>query len=78
MIASVILRVAQIFVILTKRQHEQSQSAFRFGKKMIENQGKGSKAVTRKCSAKMLFLKVLQNPLENTCAGVSFLINLQA
>ena len=55
-----------------------SQSAFGFGKKMIKNQGKGLEAVTRMCSAKMLFLEILQNPLENTCVGVSFLIKLQA
>ena len=34
-------------------------------------------AVVRKCSVKKLFLQILQNSLENTCARVSFLIKLQ-
>ena len=29
-------------------------------------------AVARSCSAKTVFLKVLQNSKENTCAGVTF------
>ena len=36
------------------------------------------KAIVRKCSLKKVFLKFLQNSLENTCARVSFLIKLQA
>ena len=35
-------------------------------------------AVTRRCSVKMVFLEILQNSQENTCAGVSFLIKLRA
>ena len=34
--------------------------------------------VAQRCSAKKMFLKILQNPQKNTCAGVSILINLQA
>ena len=29
-------------------------------------------AVVRKCSSKVMFLKILQVSQENTCAGVSF------
>ena len=36
-----------------------------------------SEAVPRRCSVKKLFLKILQNVHENTCARVSFLIKLQ-
>ena len=36
------------------------------------------KAVTRRCSVKKLFLKILQNSQEKTCARFSFLIKLQA
>ena len=32
----------------------------------------------RKCSVKKVFLEILQNSQENTCAEVSFLITLQA
>ena len=32
----------------------------------------------RRCSAKKVFLEILQNSQENTCARVSFLIKLQA
>ena len=35
-------------------------------------------AVILRCSVKKVFLKVSQNSQENTCAGVSFLIKLQA
>ena len=35
------------------------------------------KAVVRRRSAKKLFLEILQNLQENTCARVSFLIKLQ-
>ena len=37
-----------------------------------------SEAVVRSCSVKKVFLKMLQNSQENTCARVSFLIKLQA
>ena len=36
-----------------------------------------SEAVTQRCSLKKMFLEILQNSLENTCAGVFFLIKLQ-
>ena len=35
-------------------------------------------AVAQRCSVKMVFLEILQSSQENTCARVSFLINLQA
>ena len=35
-------------------------------------------AVAKKCSVKEVFLEILQNSQENTCATVSFLIKLQA
>ena len=35
-------------------------------------------AVARRCSVKKVFLKILQNSQENTCARASFLIKLQA
>ena len=35
-------------------------------------------AIVRRFSAKKVFLKILQNSHENTCARVSFLIKLQA
>ena len=38
----------------------------------------GTKAVARRCSLKKVFLEISQNSQENTCAGVSFLIKLQA
>ena len=34
--------------------------------------------VSQRCSVKKVFLEILQNSLENTCATVSFLIKLQA
>ena len=37
-----------------------------------------SEAFARRCSVKNVFLKISQNSLENTCARVSFLINLQS
>ena len=37
-----------------------------------------AEAVGRMCSAKKVFLEILQNSPENTCARVSFLIKLQA
>ena len=36
-----------------------------------------SEAVTRRCSVKNVFLKILQNSQENICDGASFLIKLQ-
>ena len=36
-----------------------------------------TEAVIRRCSAKMIFLNILQNLQEYTCARVSFLIKLQ-
>ena len=35
------------------------------------------KAVPQRCSVKELFLEILQNSQENTCARVSFFIKLQ-
>ena len=35
-------------------------------------------AVVHRCSVKKVFLEISQNPQENTCARVSFLIKLQA
>ena len=35
-------------------------------------------AVTQSCSAKKMYLEILQNSQENICARVSFLIKLQA
>ena len=35
-------------------------------------------AVVRRCSVKKVFLEILQNSQENTCAGISFFIKLQA
>ena len=37
-----------------------------------------SEAVSRRCSVKKVFLKILQNSQKNTCVRVSFLIKLQA
>ena len=37
-----------------------------------------SEAVVQMCSVKKVFLKIPQNSQENICAGVSFLIKLQA
>ena len=34
-------------------------------------------AVAQRCSVKKVFLEISQNSQENTCARVSFLINLQ-
>ena len=38
---------------------------------------KNLEAILRRCSVKKVFLEILQNSLENTCARVSFLIKLQ-
>ena len=35
-------------------------------------------AVAQRCSIKKVFLEILENSEENTCARVSFLIQLQA
>ena len=37
-----------------------------------------SEAVAQRCSVKKVFLEILQNLQENTCARVSLLIKLQA
>ena len=37
-----------------------------------------AEAVVRRCSIKKVFLEMLQNSQENTCARVSFIIKLQA
>ena len=36
----------------------------------------GIEAVVQRCSVKKVFLKISQDSLESTCAGVSFLIKL--
>ena len=36
------------------------------------------KSSHKRCSVKKVFLNISQNSQENTCLGVSFLINLQA
>ena len=36
-----------------------------------------SEAVTQRCYVKKMFLEILQNSLENTCASLFFLIKLQ-
>ena len=60
--------------------------------KILENETKGkfqtedlhrtyyrySEAVAQRCSIKKMFLEISQNSRENTSAGVSFLIKLQA
>ena len=40
--------------------------------------GDKTEAVAQRCSVKKMFLEISQNSQENTCARVSFLINLQA
>ena len=52
---------------------------------LINNNGLFSKwcfdsveAVAQTCSVKKVFLEISQNPQENTCAKVSFLIKLQS
>ena len=37
-----------------------------------------TEAVVRSCSVKKVFLEISQNLQKNTCARVSFLVNLQA
>ena len=37
-----------------------------------------TEAGAKRCSVKKVFIEILQNSQENTCAGVSFLIKLQA
>ena len=37
----------------------------------------GADIVVQKCSLRKVFVKILQNSQENTCAGLSFLIKLQ-
>ena len=39
--------------------------------------GRYAEAVARRCSVKKLFLEILQNSQESTCARVPFLIKLQ-
>ena len=39
---------------------------------------KKKEAAVQRCSVKNVFLEISQNSQENTCARVSFLINLQA
>ena len=44
----------------------------------LETCFQGAEAVAPKCSVKEVFLEILQNSKENTCARVSFLMKLQA
>ena len=37
-----------------------------------------SEALAQECSKTKIFLKILQNSLEGNCAGVSFIMKLQA
>ena len=49
-------------------------------KRWVESNGLSlycSEAALRKCSAKRVFLEILQSSQENTCARASFLIKLQ-
>ena len=41
-----------------------------------ENKEKSTEAVVQSCSVKKVFLEILHNSQENTCARVSFLIKL--
>ena len=44
---------------------------------LFSKSNKATEAVIRMCSVKKVFLEILQNPQENTCARDSFLIKLQ-
>ena len=59
-------------------------AAFKYGEKESKNNYRPvsilcnvsrvfAEAVARRCSVKKVFVKILQNPQENTCARVSFL-----
>ena len=50
----------------------------RFWSKSDHSFFRKTEAVARRCSVKILLLKILPNSLECTCARVYFLINLQA
>ena len=41
---------------------------------ILSNFMRYTEAVSRRCSVKKVFLKILPNSLKNNCAGVSFLI----
>ena len=60
-----IIRVAQL------RIGKRSESSNHDQKKM-------NRTSRQECSVKKVFLEILQNSQENTCARVSFFINLQA
>ena len=47
-------------------------------KNLYDQQNLLPEAVVRRCSVKKVFLQISQNPQENTCARVSFLIKLKA
>ena len=49
-----------------------------FLKQSAKHRFPGSEAITQSCSVKKVFLKISQNSKENTFAGLSFLIKLQA
>ena len=46
--------------------------AERVNGKINQNISQGSQTILRRCYVKKVFLKFLQNSLENTCTGVSF------
>ena len=48
------------------------------GNSCTDSWSKDSEAATGGVMLKKMFLKFLQNSQENSCVGVSFLINLQA
>ena len=49
-----------------------SATAERVNGKINQNISQGSQTILRRCYVKKVFLKFLQNSLENTCTGVSF------
>ena len=55
-----------------KQQHEKDLAKF------LEKYLRSTEAAARGVLQKKMFLEILQNSQENTCARVSFLIKLQA
>ena len=47
-------------------------------KAIFDLAAQNTEAVVRRCSVKKVFLEILQNSQENTCARISFLKKLQA
>ena len=75
----VFVRILRSFAVFTKFHSalEIWQKYFLL-KKALYVCKKISEASVQACSVKKMFLQVLQNSQENTCARVSFLIKLQA